>query len=178
MNHSEILSNLKIDLSRNSRLKAKNKVLDANISAKEILSFIISSDERIQVLFICVLDIIIEDVPDYLNNCLNDFINFQQQTTNETCKRSTSRIVYHILKFNPETFSKKQKEKLIDIHFNWLITDSFVATRVNCISVIFELRNEANWIKTELLAIIEQQMLSQEPSFVSRAKKISKKLNL
>ena len=185
MNHSEILSTLKIDLSIASRKKAKNDILDANISAKELLSFISNTDERNQVLFICVLDYIIEDQPKYLDNSITEFISFQQQTKNETCKRTTSRIVYNLLENNHTIFSNQQKDILINIHFDWLISKSSVATRVNCLSVLFELRNEAEWITTELLAVIDHQMQLQEPSFVSRAKKIlikirkqNKKINI
>lgn len=177
MNSLEILSNLNVNLSINSRKIAKNTILDLNISAQDVLNFIKISDERNQVLLICVLDYIIEEFPDYLNESLNDFILLQENFKNETCKRCTSRIVFHILKHNSETFDKKQKNQLIDIHFDWLISNSFVATRVNCLSVIFELRNEAEWIKTELIEIIEQQIILQEPSFVSRAKKILAKIH-
>lgn len=42
---------------------------------------------------------------------------------------------------------------------------------------LYELRNETDWIKPELIGVIEQQMLLQEPSFVSRAKKILAKIH-
>lgn len=177
MDSLEILANLKIDLSIKSRIHARKDILGANIPAKSLIAFIKKTDEKTQVSLICVLDIIIEDYPEYLNNCFNDFIIFQQQTTNETCKRSTSRIIYHILKYNSKIFTNKQKEKLIEIHFNWLISKSLVATRVNCLSILFELRNQAEWITTELAAIIEQQILLQEHSFISRAKKILTKIH-
>lgn len=177
MNSSEILSNLNINLSINSRKIAKNTILDLNIPAHDILNFIKTSDERNQVLFICVLDYIIEEFPVYLNKSLNDFISLQENFKNETCKRSTSRMIYNLLKYDAEIFSKKQKEQLIDIHFDWLISNSLVATRVNCLSVLFELRNESEWIKTELIGVIDQQIILQEPSFVSRAKKILTKIH-
>lgn len=177
MTDSEILSNLKIDMSINSRKLAKNIILDSNISAEKILDYIENSDERTQVLFCCVLDHIIDEYTDYLNNCLSHFIELQKKFTNETCKRTSSRIFYHILKKNPSQFTKNQKDTLVNTHFDWLISNSFVATRVNCLSVLFELRNEADWIKSELIGIIEQQVLLQEPSFVSRAKKIIAKIH-
>ena len=59
MNSLEILSNLNVNLSINSRKIAKNTILDLNISAQDVLNFIKISDERNQVLFICVLDYII-----------------------------------------------------------------------------------------------------------------------
>nr|WP_297306666.1 hypothetical protein [uncultured Flavobacterium sp.] len=177
MTDSEILSNLKIDMSINSRKLAKNIILDSNISAEKILDHIENSDERTQILFCCVLDLIIDEHTDYLNNCLSRFIELQKKFTNETCKRTSSRIFYHILMKNPSQFTKNQKDTLVNTHFDWLISNSFVATRVNCLSVLFELRNEAEWITSELLAIIDRQVQSKEPSFVSRAKKILSKIS-
>lgn len=177
MDSLKILSNLKVDLSIKSRTFARNTILDSQINAKELIHFIKISNERTQVLFICVLDYIIDEHPDFLANDLDLFINLQETFTNETCKRCTSRIIFNLLKYDAILFSKKQKDKLINIHFDWLITNSLVATRVNCLSVLFELRNEADWIKPELVAIIDQQMQLNEASFVSRAKKIMKKIH-
>lgn len=177
MDSLKILSNLKVDLSIRSRTFARNTILDSQINAKELIHFIKISTERTQVLFICVLDYIIDEYPDFLANDLDLFINLQETFTNETCKRCTSRIIFNLLKYDATLFSKKQKDKLIDIHFDWLIKNSLVATRVNCLSVLFELRNEADWIKPELVAIIDQQMQLNEASFVSRAKKIMKKIH-
>ena len=177
MNSLEILSNLKIDLSIKSRTFAKNTILDSQIHAQDLIHYIQISNERTQLLFICVLDYIIEEIPNYLIHNLDLFIVLQENFKNETSKRCTTRIIYHLLKFDASVFSKKQKERLVNIHFDWIISNSLVATRVNCLSVLFELRNEADWIKSELLAIIEQQIQLQEPSFVSRAKKILKKIH-
>lgn len=177
MDSLKILSDLKVDLSIKSRTFAKNTILDSQINAQELIHFIKISQERTQVLFICVLDYIIDEHPVFLAKDLNSFINLQEVFVNETCKRCTSRIIFNLLKYDASLFSKKQKEKLINIHFDWIILNSLVATRVNCLSVLFELRNEADWIKPELLAIIDQQVQLQEPSFVSRAKKILKKIH-
>lgn len=135
MTDSEILLNLKIDLSINSRKFAKNTILDSNISSEKILKHIENSDERTQVLFCCVLDYIIEEQIDYLDDSIENFIHLQTKFKNETCKRTSSRILFHILKNNPSKFNKNQKDTLINTHFDWLISNSFVATRVNCLSV-------------------------------------------
>lgn len=177
MNSLEILSKLELNLSIRSRELACKIIINEPIIASDLLNYIKSEDDRKQMLLICVLDYIIDDFPNYLNDNLNDFINFQKKITNETCKRVMSRIIYNLLKKSNITFTEIQKEELINIHFDWLISNSLVATRVNCISVLFELRSQADWISTELIGIIDQQILLQEPSFVSRAKKILTKIH-
>lgn len=177
MNASEILSNLKIDLSIKSRQIAKETILMHNITAASLIDFITETDSRKQTLLICVLDYIVESDACFMNQDIDAFISLVQKLPNETCKRCNSRISYHILKKNLNLFSDEQKNKLIEIHFDWLISNSLVATRVNCLSVLFELRNQASWIKSDLTAIIDQQISLQEPSFVSRAKKILAKIH-
>lgn len=177
MNSIELLASTKIDFSIESRSFAKKLILENKIPAKEVMKLIETSEGRNQILYVAVLDYLIEDEPDYLKDDIQNFIAFLKTATNETSKRSGSRIVYHLLLSNIDYFNKKQKEALIQIHFDWLIQGSQVATRVNCISVLFILRNELPWIQTNLVAIIEQQIILKKPSFVSRAKKILKQIH-
>lgn len=177
MNSIELLSNIKIDLSIKSRSFAKNTIINNNIAAKDFLKLISNSQGRDEMLYVSVLDYLIEEIPNYLNKDIDTLIVLQSKFINETCKRSSTRIIYHMLISDEKMFSKKQKKELIDIHFDWLIEGSQVATRVNCMSVLFLLRKEANWLLPDLVAVIEQQSFLQEPSFVSRAKKILAKIH-
>ena len=61
--------------------------------------------------------------------------------------------------------------------FDWIILPSAVATRVNAINILYFLIDQEEWIKEQLIALIEQNLLLQEPSFLSRGRKILKLLH-
>lgn len=162
------------NLSTHSRIDAMNFIVEENISADHFFDVIYQTDEKRKIVYYHVLDMIVENNPDYLNESLDFFIEKGLVETHESLKRCISRTLYHQLKHNGNVYSNTQKEQIIHTMFDWIITHSWVATRVNAIHVLFFLIDEADWIKEQLIAVIEQNMFLQEPSFVSRGKKILK----
>ncbi|UYW01551.1 hypothetical protein K5I29_01070 [Flavobacterium agricola] len=172
----QFLNSLSINLSIKSRQKALQIIKKQNITASILINYIAQTTPRNQVLFTCILDDMVDVNPSYLKDELNAFITLATQLKIETCKRCNSRIFANLLATHPDFFTQQQKKQLVTMHFDWLLTNSLVATRVNCITVLYELRDQADWITTDLVAIIEQQVSLQEPSFISRSKKILHKI--
>ena len=81
------------------------------------------------------------------------------------------------LKNNKNLYNKEQKQQIVHTMFDWIILPSAVATRVNAINILYFLVDEEDWIKEQLIALIEQNLLLQEPSFLSRGRKILKLLH-
>ena len=176
MSITDYFSTGKFDFSLICRNNAKKFILEQKISAEIFIEILQQQEEKKQIPLIVILDSLVEDHPDFLNNSMGSFIEIAIETLNETAKRCISRIFYHLLKNQTYLFSSLQKEQLIALHFDWLIKPSLVATRVNCISVLFYLRHEEDWITADLLAIIENELLKNEPSFRSRATKVIRKI--
>lgn len=73
--------------------------------------------------------------------------------------------------------SSDQEEILIEHCFNWLINPKCpVAVVVNCLDILFNLRNKNPWIEYELKAQIQHLLKNPTPALASRAKRIWKKL--
>lgn len=162
------------DLSIISRKSAITYLSSNNISSLEFLDIIYKIDSKQKIVLYHVLDMMVEQKPDYLNNCLVKYLNNALKETHESIKRCVSRTIYHQLKHNSNIYNNDQKTLIITTMFDWLINQSLVATRVNAIHVLYYLIDEEDWIKEQLIAIIEQNLLLQEPSFLSRGKKILK----
>jgi len=162
------------DLSISSRISAVDFLLSNNISAINFFETIYKIDAKQKIVLYHVLDMLIEKRPKYLNDILDMYLNRALSESHESIKRCVSRTIYHQLKHNNKIYNKDQKSLIITTMFDWLINQSLVATRVNAIHVLYFLIDEDDWIKEQLIAIIEQQMLLQEASFLSRGKKILK----
>lgn len=165
------------NLSTNSRTLAMNHILDNNIAANEFIKAIYSVDKNQKIVLYHALDMLVERHIDYLNDALDLYLQKALNESHESIKRCVSRTIYHQLKNNRNLYNKQQKEQIINTMFDWIINNSLVATRVNAIHVLYFLADEEDWIKEQLIALIEQNLLLQEPSFLSRGRKILKLLH-
>ena len=170
------LSQIPLDFSKSSRKIIIQQVKLENINAHQLLEIIQKSEERKKIVLIVVLDDLIEENPFYLKNNLSDFLSFCKNQTNETIKRCTSRIWINLLRNKEILMSSDTKEEIIELHFDWLLNDSLVATKSNCLSILFLLRDFSPWIKPELKAVIEKQLPENSISYKARAEKYLKKL--
>lgn len=170
-------SNNKHNLSINSRTLAMNYVLNEHITAKDFLDVIYSVDAKQKIVLFHALDMLVEGHIDYLNTALDLYLQKALTETHESNKRCVSRTLFHQLKNNKNVYNKQQKKQIIQTMFDWIILPSAVATRVNAVNILYFLVDEEDWIKEQLIALIEQNLLLQEPSFLSRGRKILKLLH-
>ena len=166
----------KYSLNLQSRQQAVGFLVSENIVANDFLEVIYQADSKQKIVLFHVLDLMLEKHPDYLNTSLNLYLKKALNETHESLKRCISRTIYHQLKNNKNLYNKEQKQQIVQTMFDWIILPSAVATRVNAIHILYFLVDEEDWIKEQLIALIEQNLLLQEPSFVSRGKKILKLL--
>lgn len=165
------------NLRTSSRTAAMNYIVNQNINANDFINVIYSVDNNQKIVLYHVLDMVVEKHIDYLNNYLDFYLEKAITETHESTKRCVSRTIYHQLKHNKNVYNKKQKNKIVHTMFDWIILPSAVATRVNAIHILYYLIDVDDWVKEQLIALIEQNMQLQEPSFVSRGKKILKLLH-
>ncbi len=165
------------NLSLPGRTAAVNFILTQDVPARNFMDVMYRVDEKCKIFCYHVLDMTVEKHPYYLNESLDFFIENALSETHESLKRCISRTLYHQLKSKEHTYSAVHKKQIVATMFDWIITDSWVATRVNAIHTLYFLVGEEDWIQEQLVAVIEQYLPLQEPSFVSRGKKILKLLN-
>lgn len=165
------------NLSTQSRTLAMNHILEQKILADTFMEVIYFVDTKQKIVLYHALDMLVERHIDYLNDYLDLYLEKALNETNESIKRCVSRTVFHQLKNNKNIYNTEQKRIIIQTMFDWIILPSAVATRVNAIHILYFLVDEEDWIKEQLIALIEQNLLLQEPSFLSRGRKILKLLH-
>ena len=165
------------NLSTPSRILAMEYLIKNEVSASTFIDAIYFVEEKQKIVLFHVLDMMVEHHINYLDNNLDFYLEKALKETHESTKRCVSRTLYHQLKNNKSRYNRKQKQQIILAMFDWIILPSAVATRVNAIHVLYFLVDEEEWIKEQLIALIEQNMQLHEASFVSRGKKILKLLH-
>ena len=175
-NTRQLLQMLQLDLWKNNRKIAAEFILKNEISFLDILNVLEDFPQKERLVLIVVLDDLVENNPTYIKPYLDELIAFCILQTHETAKRSCSRMQMLLLQKNKNWFDDQQKDKIIELHFDWLLNDSLVATKANCLSVLYTLKNHNEWLRTELMAAIEQLIPENTIAFKSRGEKILKKL--
>jgi len=98
-------------------------------------------------------------------------LNLQKPDLHDAVKRNTIRLLQYI------TIPKNLQGITCNICFEWLANPKEpVAIRAFCITVLTKLAIEEPDLKSELIAVIEQQMPYAQPAFLSRARKALKAL--
>ena len=75
-----------------------------------------------------------------------------------------------------EKLTKKHREKIAEVCFDWMISDQKVAVKAYSMSSLFLLGNEFDWIHEELLLILERDYVSQSAAFKARASHLIKRI--
>jgi len=164
-----------LDLSLKNRHFAGELILKNDFTSEKLLTLIHRANERQKVCLLCFCDTFFRKHLWYFKNIFQNLIDLADNENHETNKRSLTNIYISMLKSGSEDLSAEQKNQLTEICFTWLIGESLVATKSNCITCLDLLSNENQWIADELVAVIEQMYPQMTVSFQSRAKKILKR---
>lgn len=108
---------------------------------------------------------------------LEQFLAIYPQQSNESCRRTFTKIMMlsmdDILK---DERLQHMLDSIVEATFDWLAGDTPVAVQVNCMDVLFMLRNRYDWIGEELQAQTEFLLRDGSAAMQSRGKRILKKL--
>lgn len=85
-------------------------------------------------------------------------------------------IVLRYFKKKEETiqhiFSKKHKEQLTEVCFDWLISDQKVACQARAMVCLYYLGKETDWVHPELKMILQRNFSTGTAGYKNRAEKI------
>lgn len=76
-----------------------------------------------------------------------------------------------------EKLTKKQREKITETCFDWMISDQKVAVKAYSMRSLFLLGREFEWVHDELRMILERDFVSQSAAYKARARELLKRLN-
>ncbi|MDR5590076.1 hypothetical protein [Christiangramia sp. SM2212] len=174
-----ILKNM--DASLANREKVADKILENPELFSEVVLFIKSSNPELSSKTLLALEIISRNNFEFIQQLIPELIVSGKKLKDSSSRRCLSKI--YGLAINKEqdqsgnyTLSSKLKKDIIELSFQWLISDEKPAVKVFSMQNLFDLRNEQKWITAELKAILQKDILDSSAGYKSRATKILRKL--
>ena len=164
---------------RESRIRAATWVLEHPDYFKALLEHAMSDHKRQSVQAAWALEFVYLERPEELWAELDFFFQELHHPKNDSIVRPIS----HICEMLCISYYKKQeavlldcfvnthKKKLIDVSFDWMISDQKVACEVRAMTCLYFLGTEFDWIHEELEAIIMRKITNSSAAYTSRGRK-------
>lgn len=153
--------------------------------ALNLIHLLSDSDKQIGFRAAWFLEMLIFQRPILFTPFINEFFKVYFSQKNLSVLRHITKIFMYIQgskspeewKIHLNNFLINEPERLVEIHFEWLININIpVAIRANCIDILFVLGKENPWIYEELKPTLSIIMQEPSPALFSRAKKYIQKL--
>lgn len=101
---------------------------------------------------------------------------------NESAIRPLSKVIFLLIEAHYKTtkteihFTESQLQELIEINFDWLITDTKVAAKAHAMRNLFLLGKEFDWIHPELKTILSKDFSNHTAAYKAVSKQLLKKI--
>ncbi|MES2240945.1 MAG: hypothetical protein V4497_11875 [Bacteroidota bacterium] len=119
---------------------------------------------------------------DYLQEYLALICSKSKTLTNESAIRPLSKTIFLLLEAHYKSskedflFIEEQRQELIEVNFDWLITNTKVASKVYAMRSLQLLGKEYNWIHPELQTILTKDFSNHTAAYKAVSKDILKKI--
>lgn len=129
-----------------------------------------------------IMELIFYEKPNYFQKHLGLICSKSKILTNESAIRPISKIIFLLIEAhykiakNEIHFSEEQRQELIEINFDWLITDTKVASKVYAMRSLQLLGKEYDWIHPELETILTKDFSTHTAAYKAVSKDILKKI--
>lgn len=168
---------------RESRQKAADFLLENPVYFPDFISDAFGSMRPDSHKAFWIMEFIAHKNPDWFIPHLDFILENASHVKSESAIRPLSKIFQilvtgHYKKTVPEIqLNNKQLQKITEMDFDWLISNCKVATKAYSMRSLYLLGNEFQWIKTELLSIIQKDFAKESAAYKAAAREIIKKLS-
>ena len=165
-----------LDFSIKSREHFSSEILNNPYQLEEVINFLEKSEFEYSEKILAGLEFTSRKNSSILFPFSDLLIGLAGDYSGPSGKRALSKILVNYVKDPKFQLKPQQKEKIITICFNWLISEEKVAVKVFCIEILYVLSVEHTWTNDNLKAILNKDYNSQSAGYKARARKILKKL--
>ncbi|WP_308993382.1 adenylosuccinate lyase [Mariniflexile litorale] len=174
-----------VDASRKNRLKYAHMVLNDISLLPKLIDIMFRVDDKISCraawVFEFVCDHYIYAIVPYLDVFCNQIKNVYLDSAVRPVAKVCCFIAQEYDSKHPNTLKKtlkpKHKEQIIEVCFDWMISDQKIAAKAYAMDTLFILGKNYSWVHPQLTQILEQDFQMQSAGYKVRAKRILKKLN-
>ncbi|WP_418262086.1 hypothetical protein [Flavobacterium faecale] len=167
---------------KNSRQDTADYVLAHPELLNEFISICFQSENPDHYKACWALELIAIEQLEWLQDYLPLICTRSKILTNESAIRPLSKVLFLLLESHYKKtahaihFTKEQLQEMIELHFDWLITDCKVAAKVYAMRCLYLLGKEYDWIHPELKTILEKDFCTHTPAYKAVSKHILKKI--
>ena len=148
-----------------NRIENGNFIVKNDYLLPDLIEFCFITTHKLHILACCILEKVLEIRLDLSYQYLELICQNISKLKNDSAIRSISRFLMLMAKDNSSKnyLSKLQKERIVEVCFDWLILDYRVAVKHNAILILYELGKNHGWIYSELKLILEKQIVESSP---------------
>ncbi|TPN82327.1 adenylosuccinate lyase [Aquimarina algicola] len=173
-----------IDHSREKRAYVANLLLDHPELLPELLSICELVDEKISCRASWALEFVCKNKLNILLPYLDSFISIVPKVYQDPAVRPMAKIFEYLAlafytqkkKEVQQSLHKEHREQMVEIGFDWLITDQKVATKAYTMTTLYLLGTEFDWVHPELKTTLELNYNTGSAAYKARSRMILKKL--
>ena len=185
MTRSELYEELSnINATRESRGQMAQMVLNQPAMVQPLLEIVFDVDDPVSVKACWVLEFAFKEELRLLDDYLNIFIEKIPALHQDSGVRPIAKICeILILEYYTSKGSKlssglteRQREKIAEICFDWLIGPFKVATKAYSMTCLYHLGKSFDWIHPELRLVLEQNYPDESAAYKARARHVLAKL--
>ncbi len=173
-----------VNHSRENRKKYALIVISNPNLIPEILDILFTVNDKISCRAAWLLEFVARENLDSILPYLDRFTENMQAVYQDSAVRPVAKICeylveayYHKLPNHTKDYLKPEhKERIIELSFDYMITNQKVAAKAYSMNTLFLLGKEYDWIHPELTMILERDFNSGTAAFKARARHLIKKL--
>ena len=173
-----------VNHSREKRQKYAQLVIGNPDLIPKVMSILFDVDKKVSCRAAWLLEFVARENLDAILPYLDTFINTMHTVHLDPAVRPVAKICEYLIEAyyhiepnkTKECLTQEHKEKIIELSFDYMITDQKVAVKAYSMNTLYLLGKEYDWIHTELALILERDFHAGSAAFKARARHLLKRL--
>lgn len=130
-----------------------------------------------------IVEFVAEEHLEWLQNHLAFVGDHIQNLENQSGIRPIAKVIMQLVanhfdrKNAKIKFTEKQLEKISEVSFDWLISNTKVAAKAYAMITLYHLGKKYDWIYPEMRIILEKDYQNHTPAYQATAREILNKIN-
>ncbi|WP_347925365.1 adenylosuccinate lyase [Pontimicrobium sp. SW4] len=185
MTNEELYKELSyVNHSRENRKKYALLVISSPELIPKVLDILFQVDDKISCRAAWLLEFVARENLDSILPYLDSFTKNMHTVHQDPAVRPVAKICEYLIEayyhrdnnHAKEYLKAAHKEKIIELSFDYMITNQKVAAKAYSMNTLYLLGKEYDWIHPELAMILERDFNSGTAAFKARARHLLKKL--
>ena len=164
---------------RENRMRVANLVLQNTTCLPKLLDISFDMANKMSVKAIWILEFIAKTNITLIFPFVDFLSKNMQLITKDSAVRSLAKILQLLVEENKnsEFLTVKQKDRFIEIAFDWMISTHKVAIKAYSMRSLFYLGKNSDWVHDELSTIIKENMHNESAAYKSRGRITLEQIN-